>query len=96
MNGPKVRQILKSSSVSQKSAQEMISRFLDREGNEEIVLHENLTRLLAVCQSMTNQGHSKKSAIDEGFSTASHDDNSSSEEQRLESKAKKRGKKSRQ
>jgi hypothetical protein len=52
MNGPKVRQVLKSAPVSQTMAHKLISRFLDREGQEEILLNENLTRLQSICQSM--------------------------------------------
>ena len=52
MNGPKVRQVLKSAPVSESMAHKLISRFLEREGQEEILLNENLTRLQSICQSM--------------------------------------------
>jgi hypothetical protein len=93
MNGPKVRQILKSSSISQESAHEMINRFLQREGKEEIILHENLSRLLGVCQSMTKGGHSKLQSVVDGVTMISNDENSPSDDQRVENKVKKKRKK---
>jgi hypothetical protein len=51
-NDPKVQKILKTVPVSEKMAHKLIARFLEREGQEEIVLDESLTRLQTICRSM--------------------------------------------
>jgi hypothetical protein len=62
MNGPKVRLVMKSAPVSEMTAHKLISRFLEREGQEEIALHENLTRLQTISQSL---GSAKMQALNE-------------------------------
>ena len=58
---------MKSVTVSEMVAHKLISRFLEREGREEIALHENLTRLQTVCQSL---GSAKMQALGEALITA--------------------------
>ena len=67
MNSFKVQHVKKSVSVSEMVAHKLISRFLEREGHEEIALHENLTRLQTVCQSL---GSTKMQVVDEALITA--------------------------
>lgn len=59
MNGPKVRKTLKTVPVSELTAHKLITRFLQREGQEEIILSEPLTRLQSICQSMGEGVHSE-------------------------------------
>jgi hypothetical protein len=59
MNGPKVRKTLKAVPVSELTAHKLITRFLQREGQEEIILSEPLTRLQSICQSMGVGIHSE-------------------------------------
>lgn len=53
---------MKSVPVSEMTAHKLISRFLEREGQEEIALHENLTRLQTISQSL---GSAKMQTLDE-------------------------------
>mmetsp|Transcript_27405 Transcript_27405/g.41489 ORF Transcript_27405/g.41489 Transcript_27405/m.41489 type:complete len:157 (-) Transcript_27405:265-735(-) len=52
MNGPKVREVIKTEIVSEKTARKLISKFLEREGEEEIKTNEALTRLSFMAQVM--------------------------------------------
>mmetsp|Transcript_7130 Transcript_7130/g.10397 ORF Transcript_7130/g.10397 Transcript_7130/m.10397 type:complete len:143 (+) Transcript_7130:48-476(+) len=52
MNGPKVREVIKTEIVSERTARKLMTKFLEREGEEEIKTDEALTRLSFMAQFM--------------------------------------------